>query len=228
MRTITIIIAGILSLCCNLQARDIDPKKYSSKLTRFIVDVVFEVEAGNRERHSKRLPSHLKITYHCNPVQKKLCETKLAQFLNASGVSTEGTAKNSEPTATLDIYFGETKDLYKAARKHENEIMLNRGYTYWKWWDTDRRITKALVFICTDKIAGKKLEDKLIEQLFGVFGLPSKSKEAEKTCVGINDSIFTELQPLDLAVIKFCYQNIPAGSTPSEVKKIVREKWPKK
>ena len=212
-------------------ARDLKFDKYSSKLRRFVSDVVFVVDHGDREKYAKRLPAKISVTYHATPAEKQLAGKKLAQFLDATSVEiVDGSDSKSEgeTVADIQIYFGETTALQKEASKHGDQIQVGNGYVFWTWWDDDRVIEKAVVFIGTDRLSGKNLEDRLIEQLFGVFGLPSKSGEADNSCMTDDDNaVFTELQPLDLALLKFYYTHIPAGTKPAEAAEIVREKWGK-
>lgn len=206
-------------------AKDLDPAKYSSGLRRFIGDVVYEVEAGDRDKYFKRLPANLKLNHHCDAAHQQLCDTRLKPFLEATSVSIESPADSSAPVATLDVYFGDSKSMETKAAEISKEITTTRGFTYWKWWDTNNVTTRAVIMICTDRFNGPELEDKLIEQLLGVFGLPSTSNAADNSCMAEHEKTFTALQPLDQAVLKFLYTHVPAGTRPADLNKLVREAW---
>ncbi len=209
-------------------AREFDFSKYSTKLRNFISDTVFGVEAGDRERQSKRLPAAVTLTVHGDAAAKAMVEAKLAMFLSATGIQTDAfAAANGGKHARIDVHIGDSGKLIPAAAAISKDISLDRGDTYWVWWDEERFVTDALVFICTDKVAAGRVEDKLVENLFHVFGFPSTSKDTDASCLSESDPNFTTLQPIDQAVLKFYYKEVPAGTKPSALDKIVREKWPK-
>lgn len=206
-------------------AKDLDPAKYSSSLRRFIADVVYEVEAGDRDKYFKRLPANLKPTFHGDAAQKQCCDTALKSLLEATSVSIDPPASTSAPVATLDIYFGDSAAMLKTATAISKQISTDKGATYWKWWDDNHVTTRAVILICTDRFKGPELEDKLTENLLAVFGLPSQSKVADNTCMKEGKKKFITLQPLDIAVLEFLYTQVPAGTRPSDLNKLVREKW---
>lgn len=205
-------------------ARDFDFTKYSTKLRNFISDVVFEVEAGDREKYSKRLLSSAVIEVHGDVVQKGMAEAKLAPFWAATGIDPKLPAPDGQRTK-IDIYFGNSGALVPVAEGISKEISLDAGATYWTWWNGEREIDRAVIFICTDRVPANRVEDKLVEKLLAVFGFPSTSRATDESCMAAGDPNFVTLQPLDIAVLKFYYKNVPAGTKPSDLDKIVREKW---
>lgn len=208
-------------------AAETDISKPSSKLRRFVSDVIFEVAAGDREKYSKRLPGSITVNYHCLPAERQLVESHLEEFLSASGVKVESPPQAGSPSASIAIYFGDKASLTTIAKSIDRQISIDDGFTYWTWWGEDRTISRGVVFICTDKLAGKELEDRLTEQLLGIFGLPARSSEFDETCLSSKESVFTSLQPLDKATLKFIYQSVPPGTKPREFDTIFREKWEK-
>jgi hypothetical protein len=70
-----------------------------------------------------------------------------------------------------------------------------------------------------------ELEDKFIEHLLGVFGLSSRSREFEESCLSSKEQVMTSLQPVDKAVLAFYYRAVPSGTKPRELEKLFREKW---
>jgi hypothetical protein len=104
---------------------------------------------------------------------------------------------------------------------------LERGFTYWTWWDDKKVISRAVIFIATDDLSGAALEDRFIEQLLGVFGLPARSKEFDESCLSAKEQVLTNLQPVDKAILQFYYRAVPAGTRPRDVDEIFREKWSK-
>lgn len=225
MNTTNIIVTILALSSIWVSARDIDTTKYSAKLRRFITDVIFEVEAGDREKYSKKLPSVVSVSYHCNPAQQQLAESKLNEFLEATGVKIGTEPKKGELLTKIDIYLGKREALQPLAYDKDKEISLDRGCAYWNWWNNDRVITESVIFICTDRLNGRELESKLVEQLFGTFGLPNKSKETDSSCLAMKDQEYTSLQPIDLKVLNFYYRAVPAGTKPREVDKIIRAQW---
>lgn len=205
-------------------SKDFDFSKYSTKLRGFISDVVFEVEAGQREKYSKRVYDAIAVTYHGDAAQKKLAEEKLGLLLKATGVTTKE-AVPEEILTRLDIYFGDQASLRATAAGISKEISLDRGCTFWTWWDDQRIITKAVVFISTDQLPAPKTEDKLLEMLLGAFGLPARSDATDQSCLSLSDPVFTTLQPIDEALLRFYYRDVPPGTKPTDLDKIVREKW---
>jgi len=209
-------------------AREFDFSKYSTKLRNFISDTVFGVEAGDREKQSKRLPGSVTLTVHGDAAAKAMVEAKLAMFLAATGIQTDAfAAGGGGKHARIDVHIGDSGKLIPAAAAISKDISLDRGDTYWVWWDEERFVTDALIFICTDKVAAGRMEDKVVENLFRVFGFPSNSKDTDASCLSESDPNFTTLQPIDQAVLKFYYKEVPAGTKPAALDKIVREKWPK-
>ncbi len=221
------IAAFVAAGCGTSGAREFDFTKYSTKLRNFISDTVFGVEAGDREKQSKRLPGVVTLNVHGDAAAKALVDAKLAMFLAATGVQTDALAAGGGKQARLEVHIGESGKLIPEAAAISKEISLDRGHTYWVWWDDERFITAAVIFICTDRVASGRTEDKLVENLFHVFGFPSTSKDTDVSCLSESDPNFTTLQPIDKAILQFYYKEVPAGTKPSALDKIVREKWPK-
>lgn len=217
-----------LSLICTpLSGREIDLDKPSSKLRRFANDVIFEVEAGDREKYSKRLSETLTVEFFGQPAEVALTEKHLTDFLLATGVKKIDKAVDGQRSAKISIYFGTQAELSKTAEKLSDKINLSRGYSYWTWWDKDRTINKAVIMLATDKISGEALEDRLIEMLLGVFGFAARSNEIDESCLTSKDAVFTTLQPVDKALLKFYYREVPAGTKPRDFDKLFRDKWKK-
>lgn len=221
-------LATLLVVATPTLSQEVDLEKPSSKLRRFASDVIFEVEAGDREKYSKRLPEAVIVTYYGQPQLRPTAEKHLAEFLKLTGTKRIDKAVEGTKSATIGIYFGSHDELKKAAQEIDRQITLQRGYTYWTWWDEDRMINRAVVFIATDKLSGLALEDRLIEQFFGVFGLPARSNEFHESCLSSEEKILTTLQPIDKALLSFYYRAVPAGTRPRDFDKIFREKWAKK
>jgi hypothetical protein len=208
--------------------RELDLEKPSSELRRFMSDVIYEVEAGDREKYSKRLPEAILPEFHGNPALKLIAEKHLGELCELTGVKRVDNPASGQAVAKIGIYFGSQDDLTKVAIDLDRQITLDRGFTYWKWWDDKKIINRAVIFIATDKLAGPALEDRLIELLLSVFGFPSRSKEIEESCLSTEEKVLTSLQPLDKAILKFYYRAVPAGTKPREFDKIFREQWSKK
>lgn len=209
-------------------AREIDLKKPSPKLKRFLSDLIYVVELGDREKISKRLPEAIAISIHGQAGHKTVAEKHLNEFCKVTGVKKADDVFSEESVAKIDIHFGPEAELVKLAKEMDNKITLDRGVTYWTWWNGKNIIDRATIFVATDKFSGAALEDKLIEQMMGVFGLPAKSKEYEESCMSSKEQVMTSLQPLDKAVLEFYYREIPAGTKPQDVDKIFTEKWAEK
>ena len=234
------IIALLASSIVPTKAAEIDLSKPSSKLRRFMGDVIFVVEAGDRERHSKRLRPKIQATFQCTAAERKLVETKLAAFNELTGLEVTSVEKPGESaaaiapvettddnTAKVTFYFGESAALVDIAKKVSPQVTLNQGSNYWTWWDEKRMIKSAVVFICRDKLAGNEMEARLVEMLLGVYGLPARSGETDDSCLSDRTHEFTSLQPIDKAVLKFYYKAVPADTKPAELDKIFREQWGK-
>jgi len=222
-----LILASLLVVATPSLSREIDLEKPSSKLRRFASDVIFEVEAGDREKYSKRLPEAVIVTFHGQPQPKATAEKHLADFLDLTGTKKIDKAVEGTKSATIEIYFGSQAELAKAAEEIDRQITLERGYTYWTWWDEEKTINRAVVFVATDKLSGLALEDRLIEQLFGVFGLPARSNEFDESCLSSEEKVLTTLQPIDKALLTFYYRAVPAGTKPRDFDKIFRDQWKK-
>lgn len=208
--------------------REIDLEKPSPKLKRFLSDLIYVVEAGDRERFSKRLPESIIVNFNGQAAPKAVAEKHLTEFCRVTGVKRVEEASSGESTAKIEIYFDTKAELAKVAKETEKKISMDRGATYWIWWNGKNVINRATVFIATDKFSGAALEDKFIEQMMGVFGLPSRSKEFDESCLSSKEQVLTSLQPLDKAILEFYYRAIPAGTKPQDVDKIFLDKWSEK
>jgi len=207
-------------------ARELDLTKGSSKLRRFASEVIFVVEAGAREKYSKRLPDNVEVFIEAEPLETKIVQGHLDKFLSLSGVKNQPLAGQTKGLrARLEIYLGPKEELLEKAEKIDKQISLDHGHTYWKWWDGDKYITRAVIFVATDIFRGENLDDRLIENLLGAFGLPSESGEIDESCSTDEDTVFDRLQPVDEALLKFYYQSVPANTKPREFDKIFRAKW---
>lgn len=211
-----------------IQAREIDLEKPSSQLRRFVSDVIFEVEAGDREKYSKRLPEHVAVEFFGQAGPKPVAEKHLSEFFQISGVKRIDKPVEGQRSAKIEIYFGSQDELSKTAKELDGQITLARGFTYWTWWDEDKTINRAVVLVATDKVSGPALEDRLIEQFFGVFGIPARSKEFDESCLSSEDAVLTNLQPVDKALLEFYYRAVPPGTKPRNFDKLFREEWKRK
>lgn len=209
-------------------AREIDLDKPSSNLRRFASDVIFEVEAGDREKYSKRLPQALIVELFGQQAPKAIAEKYLAEFLQLTGVKKIEKAVDGQRSAKIGIYFGSQDELSKTAKDLDRRITLSRGSTYWTWWDEDKTINRAVILVATDKVSGPALEDRFIEQLFGAFGLPARSNEIDESCLSSKDAVITTLPPVDKALLEFYYRAVPPGTKPREFDKLFRDEWKKK
>ena len=208
--------------------REIDLGKPSAKIRRFISDVVFMVEAGDRERYSKRLPESIIVQYHGEVQPKAMAEKHLTEFCQITGVKVTQGAFVQPPVAKVDIHFGPQAELARLAKEMDRQITLPLGYTFWIWWDEKRIIDRAAVFLATDRLSDAALEDRYIELLLGVFGLPSHSKEYDESCLSTKEQVLTTLQPLDKAMLEFVYRAVPAGTKQRDIDKIFEQEWLKK
>ncbi|MEY4482598.1 MAG: hypothetical protein RL693_50, partial [Verrucomicrobiota bacterium] len=163
--------------CSLIFGREIDLDKPSPKLRRFASDCIYVVELGNQERYSKRLTEAIAIEFHGQQAPKPIAEKHLAEFIQLTGLKIVDKQLPAEVITKIDFYFSTQADLAKAAKDIDREINVGRGYAYWTWWNPDKKINRAVVMIATDKLSGPALEDRLIEQLLGVFGLPARSDE---------------------------------------------------
>lgn len=224
---LTLLLTQLLVLPSLLGA-EIDLEKPSSKLRRFTSDVIFVVEAGDREKYSKRLPETIIARYHGQANLKAMAEKHLVESCQITGIRRIDEKSPEQTTATIDIYFGTRAELTPVASEKERKITLDRGFTYWTWWNDMKVINRAVIFIVTDELSGDTLEDRYIEQLLGVFGLPARSKEFDESCLSAKEQVMKNLQPLDKAILEFYYRAVPPGTRPSDVDKIFREEWSKK
>jgi len=225
MKTRAAIAISLLFAAAPVPAREIDLEKPTSKLRRFASDAIFVVEAGDREKYSKRLPESVVVEFFGEAAPRPVAEKHLAEFFQVTGVRKVDTPETGPDTAKIGFYFGPQADLVKTAKDLERKIIMDRGYTYWIWWDGERTITRAVVLVATDRLNGAALEDRLIEQLLGVFGLPARSNEIEESCLSADERVLTSLQPVDKALLSFYYRAVPAGTRPRDFDKIFREEW---
>ena len=100
--------------------REIDLEKPSAKLKRFLSDVDYVVEAGDRERFSKRLPESIIVNFNGQAAQKAVTEKQLAEFFcKVTGVNKLENVSAAESAAKIEIYFGREAELVKVANELE-------------------------------------------------------------------------------------------------------------
>ncbi len=222
-RLIVLLLATLLSVSF-LPGREIDLEKPSSELRRFASDVIFAVQAGDLDKKSKRLPQSIVVQFHGQAEPRAVAEKHLNKFCQITGVNKVEGASG----AKIDIYFNPQSELIPVAKEMERKITLDQGFAYWTWWDSKNTINRAVIFIATDKLSGAALEDKFLELLLGVYGLPSRSKEFDDSCLSLKEQVFTNLQPLDEALLEFYYRAVPVGTQPRDIDNLFRKEWIKK
>jgi len=212
------------TLLCASDAGELDIDKASSKIRRFCSDVIYSVGVGDTRRLSFRMPEKIGVKIVSDQGFEGGIRKHLDKFCVTTGVTIIDKAGDGD--TILSVYHLPKEKLVDIAKELSREITIDRGFSYWVWWeDGDRSVSKAVIFLASDSLAGKNLEDKLIEQLLGVFGLPSLSDEFDESCMAMNETLLVELQPIDLRLLEFFYKNIPAGTRPREFDAIFREKW---
>lgn len=200
---------------------EIDYDKPTAKLKRFVEDVTYVVESGDKESYSKRWLFAPKVSVSSSdPVLKTYAETSVAAICKDAKLETPG-------TLPLTVYIGPSKDLLAIAAARDRKIELQSGHGYWIWWNDDRSIRDAVVFLCTDKLSGNKAQDALLTDLLGAFGLVSKSREFDETALSAKDGIFTSPSALDRKTVSFIYSHVPPGTSKPEFRKLFETRWGK-
>ena len=151
--------------------------------------------------------------------------TKLEELLAATGVVKEDPETSTKPTGKTEVYFASSDEIKVISAEIDKQIGFRGGAVNWKWWNGRSIVTRAVILVSTDVFEGEELEDITLELLLHVFGLPSKSKRVDNSCVSFESDPMTSLQPLDIAVLKFLYESVPAGTEPSDLKKLIRSEW---
>ena len=210
-----------LALVTSGFSREEDLSKPSTKLKRFIEDVVYVVEAGNKESYSKRwvVAPHL-VVNSSDIVLKGFVEKSYADICKDAQLGAPG-------EQSLTVYIGDSKELNTLASQHEKKISLQSGHCYWIRWNEDRSIKDAVVFLCVDRVSGMAAQDVLIEDLLGSFGFAAKSREFDQTCLSMKPSLMGTLSPLDRKMISFYYTHIPPGTRKVDFRKRFDENWSK-
>ena len=202
-------------------SREEDFSKPSTKLKRFIEDVVYVVEAGDKESCSKRWLVAPRLVVNSSDIGLK-------EFVERSYTDICKEAKLGAPgEQSLTVSIGDSKELNALASQYEKKISLQSGHCYWIRWNEDRSIKDAVVFLCVDRVAGMAAQDVLLEDLLGSFGFPAKSREFDKTCLSMKPSLMGSLSPLDRKMISFYYTHVPPGTRKVDFRKRFDENWGK-
>ncbi|HEX8311344.1 MAG TPA: hypothetical protein VF614_08515 [Chthoniobacteraceae bacterium] len=191
----------------------------SAKVKRFAEDIVYMVSAGEREPYSKRWLSAPRLVVNST-------DAELASFVEDSyaEICREAQLGKAGET-TLTVHIGPSRTLGKVAAERSRQINLRSGHTYWIWWNEDRSIKDAVVFLCVDQVPAPSARHLLLVNVLGAFGFPSKSSEFEETCLSSKRTIRSELTPLDRRLIGFYHRHVPPGTRKSDLRKLVEASW---
>jgi len=207
-----------------LNSTEPDYEKYSARLNRFFKDALFVVDVGDKEKYTKQLPEQISVSINCNDISiRQNVIQQLDQFCDVAGISY--TIANEPSSALLKIFIGQASEMKELCKEYSPKINLRSGRNYWIFWDKNSVINSGVIFLCNDVLTKPEEQASgLTVLLMGVFGVPSHSDEFKETCLNPRSS-FTQMQPLDIRLLKFYYANITAGMRPADVQKVLREKW---
>jgi hypothetical protein len=191
----------------------------SGKVKRFVEDVVYMVSAGKREPYSKRwLAAPRLVVQSTDPELASFVENAYAEICREAGLEAAG-------DSALTIHIGPSRSLVEIAAKKSRSLDLRAGHTNWIWWNEDRSIHDAVIFLCVDRAPAASAHHLLLGHLLATFGFPSRSTEFNETRLSSKDTTTSELTPLDRKLIGFYYAHVPPGTRKSELRKLVDAHW---
>ena len=196
-----------------------DAEQSLSKIKRFVEDVVYVVEVGDREPTSKRWLSAPTLTVDsADPSLQKFVEGIFTKICQVARLTDTG-------DSPLTVHIGHSKELTKIAEGVDRRIQLKSGHSYWAFWNGDGSLKNAFVFLCVDRVRGPIAADALLEDMLGAFGFSSRSREFDETCLSSKPKSLTALTPLDEKLIAFYYNFVPPGTRKAELRKLCDAHW---
>jgi hypothetical protein len=225
-------------------AADADFTKPSANVKRFVTDVAYVVEAGDRDRITKRWVIAPQLVVNSTDVTlKSYVESAFMQLCQAAKLTPRtdtgapklspggdpSAAKRTRGTDTaspmLTVWIGPSRALAKEAQRENGQISLRGGHTYWTWWK-DGTLTDAVVYLCTDSFKGAEAERALLTDLVSAFGFPATSKVFDTTILS-SKRTQTTLTELDKMLFAFYYTHVPPGTKKPALSNLVEEHWGK-
>lgn len=193
------------------------------KFRKFAIEVLFIVQAGDREHSVQKLPD---LFYYgvSSPDAglEKAVEGMIEEIAKAAGINP--VKATTFDKALFKVYVGREEDLRRLARReYSRELKLAGGAGYWRFYNANKVVTEAAVFLCGDVIRddGRRRLN-LLRTILGAFGFPTASSVYE-------NSVFNgaaALQEVDRRLIEFVYKHVPAGSDEGDVRALARNWWP--
>lgn len=199
--------------------------KYSAVIGRFAVDVCFAPDIGNKSRIFRRLQSDFSVKIATKDLAfEKVAREKINQMVSITGLKEKAIEAGKEPTVT--IYAGSISDLKPIAQKSLRGLTLEHGCGWCTSPNIENTTTQGSIFICLDKLDRAKQEKHLQSGLMFVWGVTSHSDEFSQSFLS-ESATSSELQPLDIRLLKFLYSYVPSNTNPAQLRDILRENWEK-
>ncbi len=132
------------------------------------------------------------------------------------------------PWANIQVYFSSKAGLPALAAKYQIKAPPDDLGFFWLRWDNRNVITRAYVFLASDKLAGRGLRHFALEEIAQSLGLAGDSPE-------FADSIFfqhekdggqvQQLSPLDQKLIRWLHTNGWPGDDAAALRERLRASW---
>ena len=137
---------------------------------------------------------------------------------------------DEDDAALIKLYFIKLESFEDVAKQHDFEAVAgNRGLFFIKW-DRNYEIKLSIILIAEDKLSGKSLSHFVLEEVVQSMGLGGDSARFPKSVFYEDQTLFrygsaTRLAPIDRKLIRFLYEQVPAGSVPIEVGQLFEKHW---
>lgn len=132
------------------------------------------------------------------------------------------------PWANIQIYFAPKAGLPALAARHQLKAPPDDLGFFWLRWDNRNVITRAYVFLASDKLTGRGLRHFALEEIAQSLGLAGDSPE-------FADSIFfqhdkdggqaQQLSPLDVRLIRWLHARGRPGDDAAALRERLRAGW---
>lgn len=199
------------------------PPKDSSarKHQRFVEDVVYVIEKGDNEPFSRRwiaLPNL--VMQSTDPALQKQAEVIFADICKEAGL-----VEAPKGGGDMVVHIGPSRELNKIAKEEKVLLTPSTRHQFWMWWNEYHQLTRAVIFLCTDRVEGPEAIDTLRRDMVAAIGFPSRSAEVDDCCMSKKSSLLSGLTDIDRKIIHFYYTQVPPGTKPAEFKRIFKEQW---
>lgn len=231
MRTVGL---ATLSFLASLVAVQSGWAQLDQKTIRFVGEVLVGTEYGSpfKDQVCVRWETRPRLSTFGDGSHHPAVVKKTVDQINSCLPSTRQIEilEANDPSATIKLYFVPLKEFDRFAKEEKVQVSSSDWGVFFLQWNGAYEIEKAVVLIASDKLSGHRLQHFIIEELTQCLGLAGDSNRFE-------DSVFfenltakkygsaVEFSSLDRKLIRFLYEQVPAGTGPVELGVLLERHW---